>query len=102
ALRTAMKSASGLWAIEGEGSIIGRRRWLGVEGAPQVFWGSGHLGLERFGATVGMQVRHESLALEHLTEASAFFAKRVRISTTEHVGLSLNAGIGYLDGRFSQ
>src|SRR5690606_12246863 len=38
----------------------------------------------------------------HLTEASVFYAKRVRISTMEYVGLSLNAGVGYLDGRFSQ
>lgn len=102
ALRTAMNPSSSLMHMDGEVSVIGRRQWLGVEGAPQVFWGSGHLGFERFGATVGLQVRHESLALERLTEASAFFAKRVRISATEYVGLSLNAGIGYLDGRFSQ
>lgn len=101
ALRTVMNPASSLMHMDGEVSIIGRRQWFGVEGAPQVFWGSGHLGLERFGATAGLQVRHESLALERLTEASAFFAKRVRISAAEYVGLSLNAGIGYLDGRFS-
>lgn len=101
-LRTVMNSASSLMHMDGEVSIIGRRQWLGVEGAPQVFWGSGHLGLPHFGATVGLYVRHESLALEHLTEANAFFAKRVQISATEYVGLSLNAGIGYLDGRFSQ
>src|SRR5690606_4040715 len=31
-----------------------------------------------------------------------FFAKSVQISTTEYLGLSLNAGMSYLDGRFSQ
>ncbi|WP_188508377.1 type IX secretion system membrane protein PorP/SprF, partial [Parapedobacter pyrenivorans] len=67
-----------------------------------VFWGSGHVGFESFGATAGLNIRHESLAVEKLTEASAFFAKSVRISETEYVGLSLNAGVSYLDGRFSQ
>lgn len=102
ALRTVMNPASSLMHMDGEVNVVGRRQWLGMEGAPQVFWGSGHLGIQHFGATAGFQVRHESLALERLTEASAFFAKRVRISAIEYVGLSLNAGIGYLDGRFSQ
>src|SRR5690606_26799455 len=55
-----------------------------------------------FGATAGLSIRHESLAVEKLSEASAFFAKSVRISQTEYLGLSLNAGIAYMDGRFSQ
>ena len=82
--------------------MIGRRQWSGMEGAPTVFWGSGHMGFKDFGATAGVSIRHESLAVEKLSEASAFFAKSVRISQTEWVGMSLNAGIAYLDGRFSQ
>src|SRR3546814_18947683 len=42
------------------------------------------------------------MAVEKLTEASAFFAKSVRISATEYLGLSLNAGFSYMDGRLSQ
>jgi len=60
----------------GEASVIGRRQWVGMDGAPTVFWGSGHVG---FAATAGLNIRrHESLAVEKLTEASAFFAKSVR------------------------
>src|SRR5690606_15106833 len=86
----------------GEVSVIGRRQWVGVEGAPTVFWGSGHMGFDGIGATAGLNIRHESLAVEKLTEASAFFAKSVRISENEYLGLSLSAGLSYLDGRFSQ
>src|SRR5690606_23386405 len=50
----------------------------------------------------GLNVRHERMAVEKLTEASAFFAKSVRISETEYLGLSLNAGFSNMDGRFSQ
>ena len=60
------------------------------------------MGFGGMGATAGLNIRHESLAVEKLTEASAFFAKSVRISENEYLGLSLNAGFSYLDGRFSQ
>ena len=101
-LRTVVNPAASLIHMGGEISVIGRRQWVGVDGAPTVFWGSGHIGFGNFGATAGLNIRHESLAVEKLTEASAFFAKSVRISETEYLGLSLNAGISYLDGRFSQ
>lgn len=101
-LRTVINSAASLMSQGGEVSVIGRRQWVGMDGAPTVFLGSGHIGFAGFGATAGLNIRHESLAVEKLTEASAFFAKSVRISETEYVGLSLNAGVSYLDGRFSQ
>ncbi len=101
-LRAVINPAASLLEQGGAVSVIGRRQWVGLDGAPTLFWGSGHIGLERFGATAGINVRHESLAVEKLSEASAFFAKSVRISETEYVGLSLNAGISYMDGRFSQ
>src|SRR5690606_17811426 len=85
-----------------EVSVIGRRQWVGLDGAPTVFWGSGHFGLQKMGATAGLNIRHESMAVEKLTEASVFFAKSVRISETEYLGVSLNAGFSYMDGRFSQ
>ena len=101
-LRTVINPAASLMSQEGEVSVVGRRQWVGMEGAPTAFWGSGHMGFERFGATAGLSIRHERMAVEKLTEASAFFAKSVRISETEYVGLSLNAGMSYMDGRFSQ
>jgi len=101
-LRTVINPAASLMHMGGEVSVIGRRQWVGIDGAPTVFWGSGHVGLESIGATAGLNIRHESLAVEKLTEASAFFAKSVRISESEYLGVSLNAGFSYLDGRFSQ
>jgi len=101
-LRTVVNTATSLMHMGGEVSVIGRRQWVGVEGAPTVFWGSGHMGFDGIGATAGLNIRHENLAVEKLTEASAFFAKSVRISENEYLGLSLSAGLSYLDGRFSQ
>ncbi|SEL84930.1 type IX secretion system membrane protein, PorP/SprF family [Parapedobacter koreensis] len=101
-LRTALNPATSLMHAEGEVSFIGRRQWVGVTGAPAVFWGSGHMGFSQSRATAGLNMRHESLGVEKLSEASVFFAKSVRISHSEYIGVSLNAGLNYLDGRFSQ
>ena len=100
-LGTAINPAASLMHMGGGVDLIGRRQWVGLDGAPTVFWGSGHVGLQRLGATVGINIRHESLAVEKLTEASAFFAKSVRISETEYLGLSLNAGVSYMLGNYS-
>ncbi|WP_262245408.1 PorP/SprF family type IX secretion system membrane protein [Parapedobacter soli] len=101
-LRTVLNPAASLLTAGGEVSVISRRQWVGVDGSPSVFWGGGHIGFKDFGATAGLTLRHESIAVERLSEASAFFAKSVRISEMEHVAMSLNAGITYMDGRFSQ
>src|SRR5690606_7715383 len=90
-LRTALNPAASLMHPEGEINFLGRRQWVGIDGAPTVFWGSGHVGFRNIGSTAGISIRHESLAIEKLTEASAFFAKGIRISGSEYVGLSLNA-----------
>ena len=100
-VRTMLNPAVSLLRPEGEVAVVGRRQWVGVDGAPTVFWGSGHAGFERMGAVVGINLRHERLAVEGLTEASAFFAKGIRISESEYVGLSLNAGVAHHNGRFS-
>jgi len=85
----------------GEVTFIGRRQWVGLEGAPTAYWGSAHLGLQQIGSTVGLNIQQESMAVEDHLEASAFFAKSVRISEKEYIGLSLNLGVSYVDGRFS-
>lgn len=93
--------AMSLLTPSGEFGVLGRRQWVGMEGAPTVFWASGHLGMERIGATTGLQLRHERVGVEKLTEASAFFAKSVRLSEKDYLGLSMNAGIGFFRGAYS-
>lgn len=100
-MKTALNPAASLMAPRGELSIIGRRQWVGIDGAPSVLWGSGHFGMQNIGSAAGINIRHESLAVEKLTEASAFFAKGVRISEKEYLGLSLNAGVSYMEGNYS-
>ncbi|WP_325635531.1 PorP/SprF family type IX secretion system membrane protein [Parapedobacter sp.] len=101
-IRGILNPAASLIHGSGEISIVGRRQWVGLEGAPTILWGGGHVGLKNFGATVGLNFRHEALAVEKQTEVSAYFAKAVRISESEYVGLSLNAGVVNHNANFSQ
>ncbi len=89
--------------IDSAGSltVLGRRQWVGVEGAPQAFWFTGHLPVKGLGASAGLNVRHESLAVEQSSEFSAFFAKSVRLSQETYLSLSLSAGMSYYRGNFS-
>lgn len=99
---TPLNNAASLVRGGGEVQVIGRRQWVGIEGAPQALWGSGHVALERIGATVGVSIQHQRIAVERISEAVAFFAKSVRISEREYLGLSLNAGVSYYNGNFAQ
>lgn len=85
----------------GSVTVLGRRQWVGVEGAPQAFWFTGHLPVKGLGASAGLNVRHESLAIEQSSEFSAFFAKSVRLSQETFLSLSLSAGMSYYRGNFS-
>ena len=85
----------------GSVTVLGRRQWVGVEGAPQAFWFTGHLPVRALGASAGLNVRHESLAIEQSSEFSAFFAKSVRLSAETFLSLSLSAGVSHYRGNFS-
>lgn len=100
--RSALNPATSLLRPGGELGTLGRRQWVGIEGSPTVLWGGGHVGFTRLGATAGLNLRHESLGVEQLTETSVFFAKSVRLSEQDYVGMSLNTGLIFHQGRFSQ
>src|SRR3546814_8813502 len=96
--QTAINPAASLLHQGGAISVVGRQQWVGLDGAPTAFWGSGYIGLQGISGTAGINIRHESMAVEKLTEVSAFFANSVRISEHEYLALALNAGVGYLEG----
>ncbi len=97
-----LNNAASLVQGTGEIQFTGRRQWVGLEGAPQALWGSGHIALENLDATSGISLHHQQVAVEKYSEASAFFAKAVRISESEYLGLSLSAGVSFYDGNFAK
>lgn len=99
--KSALNHASSLMQSEGEVSLLGRWQWVGMEGAPTVYWANAHVGLDALKATVGVSVRHESVGVEKHTDASVYFAKSVRLSENDYLGFSLSAGLLNYEARFS-
>lgn len=90
-----------LLAPQGSLSFVGRQQWVGMEGAPSVYLGNGHIGFEKLGATAGLQLRQDRVGVERISEVSASFSKSIRISEKDYIGVSLSAGLVHFDARYS-
>jgi len=99
---TALNPTASLLRPDGEIALLGRKQWVGLEGAPTAYWMTAHLPWRQFDAAVGINVRHESLAIEDATELSAFLAKSIRISESEYLAMSMSLGMSFYNGSFSQ
>ncbi|MEH6305675.1 PorP/SprF family type IX secretion system membrane protein [Olivibacter sp. CPCC 100613] len=99
---TALNPTASLLQPDGEIALLGRKQWVNLEGAPTAYWMTAHAPWRKFSATIGINVRHESLAVENATELSAFLAKSVRLSENEYLAMSMSLGVSFYQGSFSQ
>lgn len=86
------------------GSInaLGRRQWIGVEGAPSTFLFSGSMPIDQIDATAGLIVVQDEFAAENLTEVNAFIGKAVRLTENDYLSASFNAGFRRYTAGYSQ
>lgn len=98
---TPLNPTASLLRPDGEVVLLGRRQWVGLEGAPEAYWLSGHLPWRSFSSTVGLNVRHETLAVEQSSEVAAYLAKAVRISSSDYLAVSLSGGFSTYRGDFA-
>ncbi|WP_130858374.1 PorP/SprF family type IX secretion system membrane protein [Olivibacter jilunii] len=99
---TALNPTASLLRPDGEVALLGRKQWVNLEGAPTSYWMTAHAPWHKFNAAIGLNVRHESLAIENATELSAFLAKSVRLSENEYLAMSMSLGVSFYNGSFSQ
>lgn len=98
---TPINQAASLIKPDGEISILGRRRWTGIEGAPEVLWVNAYEPIGSIHATAGVNARYERIGEEKATDISAFFAKAIRVGEQDFLALSVNGGISTYKGIFS-
>lgn len=98
---TLVNPAFSLMHGKGSLSFIGRQQWVGLEGAPKVYWGHAHLGLSSLKAATGIQFGQDNVGVEKQTQVSLFFAKSIRLSEKDYLGMSLSAGLIHFDARYS-
>jgi len=81
--------------LDKAGSIhsLARKQWVGVDGAPVTYLINGNLPVESIGGAAGLIVFNNRLAIEHQTEANAYFAKGIHLSSENYLAVSINAGI---------
>jgi len=80
--------------IDNSGSIdvVGRKQWIGVNGAPSTLLFNGYVPIAGIGSDVGLVALQDKIGSESLTEIDAFFAKKIQLSESGFLSTSINAG----------
>ncbi|RYU91692.1 type IX secretion system membrane protein PorP/SprF [Mucilaginibacter terrigena] len=74
-------------------NLMGRKQFIGIEGAPSSLLFSGSLPIESIGGAAGVYVLNDQVAVERQLEVNAFFAKSIQLTSTGFLAVSLNAGV---------
>jgi type IX secretion system PorP/SprF family membrane protein len=82
-------------------SLITRKQWVGIEGAPKTTIFTGALPLPGVNASAGMFVCLDEVAVEKRTEVNFFFAKAAQLSARDYFAVSLNGGINTYKAAYS-
>jgi type IX secretion system PorP/SprF family membrane protein len=90
---TPVNPAYSLLDKAGNVNILGRRQFVGLDGAPTSLLMSLSVPLESIGASAGLFLVNDKFAVENQTEVNAFFAKSIQLTSETYLSVSLNAGI---------
>jgi len=90
---TPLNSAYSLLDKAASVNMMGRKQWVGVDGAPTTFQFNGNIPIESMGAAAGLIVLNDQFAIERQTEVNVYFAKSIQLGQKDFLGVSLNAGI---------
>ncbi|MCO5934705.1 PorP/SprF family type IX secretion system membrane protein [Mucilaginibacter sp. RB4R14] len=90
---TPVNAAYSMLDKAGSLSVMGRRQFIGVDGAPTSLLLSGTLPIQSINGAVGVYVLNDKVAIENQLEINAFFAKSIQLTGNDFLAVSLNAGI---------
>jgi type IX secretion system PorP/SprF family membrane protein len=74
-------------------NVMGRKQFIGIDGAPNSLMFSGNLPIESINGAAGLFVLNDQIAVEHQIEINAYFAKGIQLTNTDFLAVSLNAGM---------
>ncbi|MFA6085502.1 PorP/SprF family type IX secretion system membrane protein [Mucilaginibacter sp.] len=90
---TPVNPAYSLLDKAGSINVLGRRQFVGIQGAPTSLLMSLSLPIESINASAGVFVVNDKFAVENQTEINAFFAKAIQLTGETYLSVSINAGI---------
>ncbi|PLW88972.1 MAG: hypothetical protein C0154_13890 [Mucilaginibacter sp.] len=82
-------------------NLMGKKQFVGIDGAPTSLMFSGSLPIESIGSSAGIFVLNDQVAIEKQLEVNAFFAKSIQLSANDYLAVSLNAGIRNYNANYS-
>jgi type IX secretion system PorP/SprF family membrane protein len=99
---TPLNPAYSLLDKAGSISTMGRKQWIGIDGAPTTYLVNANMPVESINGAAGLIVFNDQFAIEHQTEANAYFAKAIQLGDKDFLAVSLNAGIRNYTAYYSQ
>jgi len=73
-------------------NVVGRKQFIGINGAPSTFLFNGSLPVPSINSNAGIIVLNDAYGAENLTEINGFFAKKIQLTGTSFLSVGLNAG----------
>lgn len=99
---TAINPAYSVLDKAGSVSVLGRKQFIGIDGAPSSVMVNANFPIESINAAAGFYVLNDQAAIEHQVEVNAFFAKSIQLTASDYLAVSLNAGVRNYVGNYSQ
>ncbi|RZK51831.1 MAG: type IX secretion system membrane protein PorP/SprF, partial [Pedobacter sp.] len=69
-------------------NVLGRRQFIGIEGAPTTLLFNSNMPIPSINAAAGVSVVNDQFAIERLTEVNVFFAKAITLNEQTKLGVS--------------
>jgi type IX secretion system PorP/SprF family membrane protein len=73
-------------------NVVGRKQFIGINGAPSTFLFNGSVPIPNLTSTAGLMVLNDAYGAENLTEINGFFAKKIQLTSTTFLSTAINAG----------
>ncbi|MCS3732495.1 PorP/SprF family type IX secretion system membrane protein [Mucilaginibacter dorajii] len=99
---TAINPAYSVLDKAGSVSVLGRKQFIGIDGAPSSVMVNANFPIESINGAAGLYVLNDQAAIEHQVEVNAFFAKSIQLTESDYLAVSLNAGVRNYVGNYSQ
>jgi type IX secretion system PorP/SprF family membrane protein len=73
-------------------NVVGRKQFIGINGAPSTFLFNGSVPIPNLTSTAGLVVLNDKYGAESLTEVNGFFAKKIQLSPNTYLSTAINGG----------
>jgi type IX secretion system PorP/SprF family membrane protein len=92
---TQINPAYSLTNTYGSVNFTAHKQWAGVPGSPTTVLVNSDFPLRYEGTKGGVFASDNSMGVEHVSQLNGFFAKSIRLSANQSLGVSINAGVKY-------